>query len=201
MPTRRIQRGPATGGPPVGFQNSPSFNELYVDGLTDALMVGTGISGANAQPVVQQMIAAFVEDPTTLTYTATFPLPAGAMLENIFALNTVLWAAGGTAALTIGDANAANGWFTSTNLKATDLLVGERLEAANPNCWGGVNGAYLVAATGRFGQQASPMMGGYCVAPYSVIATITVTGPSASAGRTFVIVSYSLPIAIVPTRA
>lgn len=49
MPTRRIQRGPAAGGPPVGFQNSPAFNELYVDGLTDALMVGTGISGASAQ--------------------------------------------------------------------------------------------------------------------------------------------------------
>jgi hypothetical protein len=51
MPTRRIQRGPATGGLPVGFQNSPSFNELVVDGLTDQLWVGTGISGATAAPI------------------------------------------------------------------------------------------------------------------------------------------------------
>lgn len=200
MPSRRIQRGPATGGPPVGFQNSPAFNELYVDGLTDALMVGTGSSGANAQPMVQQMIAAFVEDPTTLTHTASFVIPAGALLTNIFALSTVLWAAGGTAALTIGDAAAANGWFVSTNLKATDLLVGERLEAANPNCWGGVNGIYLTAA-GRFGQLVSPVMGGYCPVAYTVIATITVTGPSAAAGRTFVAVSYTLPTPVVPVKA
>lgn len=46
MPTRRIQRGPATGGAPVGFQNSSAFNEIYVDGLTDAVVVGTGIGAA-----------------------------------------------------------------------------------------------------------------------------------------------------------
>jgi hypothetical protein len=51
MPTRRIQRGPATGGLPVGFQNSPSFNEVYVDGLTDTLVYGTGISGVTAATV------------------------------------------------------------------------------------------------------------------------------------------------------
>jgi hypothetical protein len=54
MPTRRIQRGPATGGPPVGFQNSPAFNELYVDGATDAVVVGTGISGATTQTLMRQ---------------------------------------------------------------------------------------------------------------------------------------------------
>src|SRR4029077_15527793 len=56
MPTRRIQRGPATGGPPVGFQNSPAFNELYVDGQTDILMVGTGISGATAAPLTRAVV-------------------------------------------------------------------------------------------------------------------------------------------------
>jgi glycine/D-amino acid oxidase-like deaminating enzyme len=54
MPTRRIQRGPATGGAPVGFQNSPAFNELYVDGATDAVVVGTGISGVTAATLAKQ---------------------------------------------------------------------------------------------------------------------------------------------------
>lgn len=54
MPTRRIQRGPATGGPPVGFQNSPAFNELYVDGATDAVVIGTGVSGVTATGLVRQ---------------------------------------------------------------------------------------------------------------------------------------------------
>lgn len=54
MPTRRIQRGPATGGLPPGFQNAPSFNELYVDGLTDQVVVGTGISGTTSSILVKQ---------------------------------------------------------------------------------------------------------------------------------------------------
>lgn len=54
MPTRRIQRGPAAGGQPVGFQNSPAFNELYVDGATDAVVVGTGISGNTAAALAKQ---------------------------------------------------------------------------------------------------------------------------------------------------
>lgn len=64
MPTRRIQRGPATGGQPPGFQNSPAFNELYVDGLTDEFVAGTGASGSTgaalvavdpAQPVMRNL--------------------------------------------------------------------------------------------------------------------------------------------------
>jgi len=51
MPTRRIQRGPASGGQPPGFQNSPAFNEIYVDGLTDTLVYGTTNAGSTAATV------------------------------------------------------------------------------------------------------------------------------------------------------
>lgn len=199
MPTRRIQRGPATGGPPPGFQNSPSFNELYVDGLTDQLQVGTGTSGVGSQPLVQSLMAAFVEDATTTTYTATFPIPAGAILEDIVVLSTVLWGATGTVNLSVGDAQSATGWFIPTNLKATDLLVGERLQASNASCWGGQNGLYLTAA-GRFGQQSGNAIGGYCPAAYNVIVVINVVSPAATVGRTFAFVTYQLPPSVVPTR-
>jgi hypothetical protein len=204
MPTRRIQRGPATGGPPVGFQNSSAFNEVYVDGLTDQLVVGSGI-GVGVQTLqaanpVQALIAAFVEDPTTLTHTATFPIPAGAVLLDIGFLSTVLWTGGGTVVLTIGDANAANGWFLATNLKATDLLVGERLTAASAGNWGGLNGAYLTAA-GRFGQQSVNQIGGYNPNAYSVIMVVTESAPSTAVGRSFGWVTYALANPIVPVKA
>ncbi len=209
MPTRRIQRGPALGGPPVGFQNSPSFNELYVDGLTDQLVVGSGAGGgvAGAAPTsliaspVQTLMAAFVEDAVTLTHTATFPIPVGAVLLDIGFVPTVLWTGGGTVVLTIGDAAAANGWFLATNLKATDILLGERLQAADSSKWGGLNGAYLVAATGRFGQQVAPLIGGLVSAAYNVIMVITESAPSTAVGRAFGWVTYTTPNPIVPVKA
>jgi hypothetical protein len=202
MPTRRIQRGPATGGPPVGFQNSPAFNELYVDGLTDQLVVGSGISGVTSQIAspVQTLMAAFVEDAVTLTHTATFPIPIGAILLDVGFLSTVLWTGGGTVVLTIGDAAAANGWFLATNLKATDLLVGERLQAASSNNWGGLNGVNLTAA-GRFGLAAAPAIGGLVTAAYNVIMVVTESAPSTAVGRSFGWVTYAVPNPIVPVKA
>jgi len=208
MPTRRIQRGPAAGGPPVGFQNAPSWNEVYIDGLTDQFMAGTGVGGgvAGAAPTlqalnpVQTLMAAFVEDAVTLTHTATFPIPIGAVLLDIGFLSTVLWTGGGTVVLTIGDAAAANGWFLATNLKATDLLVGERLTAASAGNWGGLNGAYLTAA-GRFGMVVAPAIGGLVSAAYNVIMVVTESAPSTAVGRSFGWVTYALPNPIVPVKA
>lgn len=144
--------------------------------------------------------ALFTEDATSLTHTATFTIPAGATLLDIIVVPQVLWT-GGTVAFTCGDANSANGWFTTTNLKATDLVLGERLQASNANNWGGVNGAYLTTA-GRFGQQSANMIGGYCPTAYSVIGVVTVTTPATTAGRTRMHVLYADPgIAVTPVLA
>lgn len=71
MPTRRIQRGPAAGGAPVGFQNSPAFNELYVDGSDDSVVVGTGVSGVTAAALAKR------GQPTGAPVTfANLPTPA-----------------------------------------------------------------------------------------------------------------------------
>jgi hypothetical protein len=89
----------------VGFQNSPAFNELYVDGLTDQLVVGTGISGASAvqqwrfpgpaftfatlpTPAVEGMLAV-VSDASVNTWGTTF---AGAGANRILAYyNGTAW--------------------------------------------------------------------------------------------------------------
>ncbi len=155
---------------------------------------GSGVDGS----IVSQT-ALFTEDATSLTHTATFTIPAGATLLDILVVPQVLWT-GGTAAFTCGDANSANGWFTTTNLKATDLILGERLQASNANNWGGVNGAYLTTA-GRFGQQSTNMIGGYCPTAYSVIGVVTVGTPATTAGRTRMTVLYSIGASVTPVLA
>lgn len=139
--------------------------------------------------VVRQ--AAFVEDATTLTHTATFLIPAGSTLLDIIVTPQVLWTSSGTVNFTCGDANSANGWFTNTNLKATDLILGERLQASSSTQWGGVNGSYLDSTTGRFGRQSTTMIGGYCPTATSVIGVVTVSVASTTVGRTFMTVIYS----------
>lgn len=143
--------------------------------------------------------ALFTENATSVTHTATFTIPAGSTLLDIIVTPVVLWT-GGTVAFTCGDANSANGWFTTTNLKATDLILGERLQASNANNWGGVNGAYLTTA-GRFGQQSANMIGGYCPNAYTVIGVVTVTTPATVIGRTYMTVIYSKGTKVTPVLA
>lgn len=170
----------------------------------DTLVVASGgrlefEAGGLATGAIIVQTAAFVEDAVSLTHTATFTIPAGATLLDIIVVPVALWT-GGTAAFTCGDANSANGWFTTTNLKATDLVLGERLQASNANNWGGVNGAYLTTA-GRFGQQSGNMIGGYCPSAYSVIGVVTVGTPATTAGRTFMHVLYMTGTSITPVLA
>jgi len=51
MPQHWIERGPSTGGAPPDFANTPTANGVYVDGLTDELVVGTSTSGVTGAPV------------------------------------------------------------------------------------------------------------------------------------------------------
>lgn len=146
--------------------------------------------------------ALFVEDATSLTHTATFNIPAGSTLLDIIVIPIVLWTATTSAGFTCGDAAAATGWFTNINLKATDLVLGERLQAsAGTRGWGGAPGAYLDNSTGRFGQQSSNMIGGYCPNAYSVIGVVTVVGPSTTVGRTLMQVLYSKGRKVTPVLA
>lgn len=180
-----------------------SGNEIYrIDGTNRKVTVAAGagfdVSGGVVGGIVA-LTALFTEDATSLTHTATFAIPAGATLLDIVVVPQVLWT-GGTAAFTCGDANSATGYFSSTNLKATDLILGERLQASNANNWGGVNGAYLTTA-GRFGQQSTNVIGGYCPTAYSVIGVVTVGTPATTAGRTRMTVLYSMGVAVTPVLA
>lgn len=163
-----------------------------------ATLASPAITGDAAAGMLVSKIVPFVEVATLTTHTGTVIVPAGAMLVDIYFWSSVLWTAT-DAAVVIGDAATANGWFTTCQLDTTDLVVGERLQASNANNWGGVNGAYLTTA-GRFGQQSGNMIGGYCATAYGVIAVCTKSG-AGSAGRSFLQVVYAIGQVGTPTVA
>jgi len=143
----------------------------------------------------------FTEDATSTTHTGTVVIPAGATIHDIAITSSVLWT-GGTATMKVGDAEDDDGWFTGVDLKATDLLVGEALRASDATTgWGGKNGAYLVAATGRMGQATATKAGPYYVTAGSVIGVVTVGTPATTAGRTYMTVTYSVGEVTAATAA
>lgn len=200
-----------TGGTYVGIAlTSPTISGTSAIGagatltsptLNTATLASPAVTGDASSGVVVSKTVAFVEDATSTTSTGTVVIPAGATLVDIVVTSSVLWTKS-SARFTCGDAQAATGWFTSTNLNATDLLVGEALRAAGGTAaWGGVNGAYLVSATGRFGQATATIAGPYYVSAGSVIGVCTVTPGAGTAGRTFMTVTYSVGQATVPVLA
>jgi len=177
---------------PVNFRSPP----------TDISPTVTGDAGSG---LVFAKTVLFTEDATSLTHTGTVVVPAGATLLDIIVVPQVLWTATTSAAFTCGDANSATGWFTSTNLKATDLILGERLQAsqavATDGSYGGAKEGAYVTTAGRFGQQSTNMIGGYCPTAYSVIGVVTVVGPSTTAGRTRMTVLWTVGQAVAPVLA
>jgi hypothetical protein len=144
-------------------------------------------------------VVTFTEDATSTTHTGSVVLPATAWLHNIQVLSSVLWT-GGTATMKVGDTADDDGYFTGIDLKATDLLVGEVLDTTPSTSWGGKEGAYLVAATGRRGPAATNFAK-YYAAGSSITGVVTVGTPATTAGRTFMAVTYSVGEVIAATAA
>ncbi len=140
--------------------------------------------------------ATFEETATGTSHVATIAIPAGSVIHSIKVIPRALWGAG-AAVLKVGDTADDDGYFTGVDLKATDALVGEVLETNNDALWGGKNGAYLVAATGRRGPTSSNFGMSY-VAGSNIVGTVTVTTPGSTAGKTELVVEYSIPLAVTP---
>lgn len=151
------------------------------------------VSGA---AVAQQVI--FAETALGVLHTATIPIPAGATLLDAQVSGGVVWG-GGTVVLDLGDTADPNGYFASVNLKSGgDLQPGEVLSiAGSTNNWGGKQGAYLNATTGQRGP-TSGNFGTRYIAGSNIVATVTVTTPSGTAGRTYLTVFYASGLTIAP---
>lgn len=156
--------------------------------------------GTTAYPVMCSSVR-FTEAGDT-TYTGTVEIPAGSFLLDIQFVSTVLWDDGTSAALDIGDDDDPNGWFAAVSTKATDLAVGEVLSITNSENWGGKQGVYLVAATGRKGRTTAGVDSGvYYGAASEVIGVITTGGQDGTAGRSLMNVIYCTPTLVAATAA
>lgn len=138
----------------------------------------------------------FVEAAAGTSYTGTVPIPAGAVLHDVKVIAEVLWN-GTTATMKVGDTADDDGFFTGINLKATDLLVNEVLSAMHSTLWGGKEGAYLVAASGRRGPTATNF-GMYYAAGSNITGIVTPGAADGTAGRTVLSVIYSVGEALAP---
>lgn len=130
---------------------------------------------ANAGLAVLEVVL-FTQTSGNGTYTGTIALPPGARIIDIGVDAQVLWDASTSASLKVGDAADDDGFFTATDLKATDLLAGEINNIEHP---GGKAGAYI-AAEQRVLYQATAR---------NVIGVVTQVGTGA-AGRTRMYVLY-----------
>lgn len=141
-----------------------------------------------------------------LIYTGSVAIPAGATILDIQVKNTALWG-GATAVMKVGDVADDDGYFTNIDMKATDLVVGEILSSIQGSIdtdglWGGKQGAYLVAASGRRGLTTPSGSGGnYYGTAETISGVITVGTPAtATSGRTVMTVIWSKAIQTVATN-
>lgn len=173
----------------AGARQCLTFISNGIDWTLKSAESSAGVGGIGSGAMMNQRVN-FVENATNTTHTGTVTLPAGSWLHGIQVTSSVLWT-GGTAVMKVGDSVDDDGYFIGVDLKATDLLVGEVLDTAEPSNWGGKNGAYLVAATGQRGPVATNF-GCYYAAGSNIVGVVTVGTPATTAGRTFMNVCYSV---------
>jgi len=139
------------------------------------------------------------------TYVADVLVPAYAYIDDIALHAEALWAAATSAAAVVGDYNVvagspptlgtvitANGFFASTNLKATDLLAGESINFYGA---GGVQGSYVtdIAAPG------SQITKRVAVTDRFIRCSITSVG-AGTTGRTIFVVKYTPSVNVEVTQ-
>ena len=109
-------------------------------------------------------------------------VPANSYILDVQVHGIALWVSGAAVAMIVGDQDDDNSFYASTNLKATDLLVGEANTVEHP---GGLAGADIASEQRVF----------YSASARTVIADITVTNhaTAVSAGKTRVLILYCCP--------
>jgi hypothetical protein len=141
----------------------------------------------SAASVLQMQEVTFTQTTGDGTYTGTLALPAGARIVDLGVDGQVLWNAGTSANIIVGDDVDPDGFFTETDLNATDLLAGEINNLEHP---GGKAGAYIT------GEQRNL----YQATARNVIGVVAQVGTGTN-GRTRLYVVYAVPTATAATKA
>jgi len=124
------------------------------------------------------------------TYLGDVVVPAYSYLVDVQLHGISLWTGSSTITAIVGDADDDNGFFTTTNLKATDLIANESISvAAGTALAGGLVGAYIANSQWTLGS------GTYArYAPVARTITCKVSaGGTCTAGETHMIVLFIPP--------
>lgn len=182
--TNQIPDGLAA-APGLAFESDPTTG-LYkkaagkigiaVAGVEVGELSANGVAGGlQAQSLLFQAAGAHV-------FTGTMELPAGSLIVDIGVYGLVEWTAVTSASLIVGDDTDPDGFYTATDLKATDLLAFEANTIQHP---GGKAGAYIVSEQRKL----------YSASARNVVAVVTQVGTS-NTGTTLVVVQYVVPVAV-----
>jgi hypothetical protein len=185
MPNRLTRGKALVGGLDVPASGLSIGGVAYTGSAAD-LNKSAGAAAAFATQTLTQEVT-FTETSGAGTYTGTMVLPAGSRIIDIGCDGQALWNSAGACALVVGDGGSANGFFLSTNLKATDLLAGEINTIEHP---GGLAGAYIGAEQRVL----------YSATARSVIAVVTQASGTGTLGRTRVYVVYSVAAPVAATK-
>lgn len=176
--------------PGLPFANDPDTGWfINPDGQPALAVGGSQVAAFGTHGLVNGVYLAEVTFTQTAgdgTYTGTIALPAGARILDIGVDGQALWD-GTSASLVVGDDDTANGFFTATDLKATDLLAGEINNLEHP---GGKAGAYI----------ASEQRNLWTAAARNVIGVLTQVG-AGTLGRTRLYVLYAVGVATAAVKA
>lgn len=143
-----------------------------------------GIPAAHYVTVLAEVL--FTQTAGDGVYTGTIALPAGSRIIDIGVDGQVLWNAGTSASMIVGDGADPDGFFLATDLNATDLLAGEINNIEHP---GGLAGAYLASEARKL----------YQATARNVIGEVTQVG-AGTAGRTRLYVVYAVATPAAATK-
>lgn len=170
--------------PGLAFESEPTTGFYRKASGTLGFAAG-GVEGALDGGSITKELT-FTETSGDGVYTGTMALPAGARISDVGCDCQAVWTASTSASLIVGDDIDPDGFFTATNLKATDLILGEINNIEHP---GGKAGAYIVSE-----QRAL-----YQATARNVIAEVTKVG-TGTAGRLRVYCTYSVPITVAVAK-
>jgi len=150
------------------------------------------IGGANAPgpgKVISQEVTFTEATNTGGTYIGSVTVPPLSWIIDIRIYGQAVWTSVTSASLIVGDGVDPDGWFAPVNAKATDLLANEVLTLDSA---GGKSGAYHVVATGLRKTMWSTLERVIT----GKITTVTTAG--STAGRTRMLVLYTIPVDPIP---
>lgn len=175
-----VEHGHDVSGTTAHRPTNPEIGQKYFDTDIGVSMTWDGAAWRSSGGIVvaERTFTQITAAAGTNTYTGSISIPAGATILDVQVHGIALWD-GTAAAIVVGDDDAANGFFLSTNLKATDLLAGEANTIEHN---GGLPGAYIASEQRKL----------YRATAKTISGVVTQTG-TGTLGRTRLVVVYALP--------